>query len=120
MAEDSLETVARALLSIGAQELARTMQERAKQSTLVIYFQLGERLVEAGRNVSDGLWVNVSQPRPSSPAHANWRSIFNLTVPEFDSFDDSKKMEWLLSVPRDEAYLNFLLSHIDQLRYLST
>lgn len=115
MDQDSLEIVASALLRIGAKELARTVQQRSKQSTPVMYFQFRDRLVEAGRNITDGLWVNISQTRPASPADAQWLSIFEYTVPGFHDFDDARRMEWLLSVPEEDEYVKFIVSNIERL-----
>jgi hypothetical protein len=113
MLDNSFETnIIITLKSIGARELARTIQRRASQKTSIVYFQLNNRLIEVGRNITDGLWVNVSEKYDAIPESAKWHSIFELTVPNFNKFDDTQKLDWLLSVPTGEQYMGFLQEHI--------
>lgn len=67
-------------------------------------------------SIRDGLSCFVSDnAEVSAPEGADYVSLFSRRVSGFDVFSTEQKVSWVLSVPKDDRYIGFLMEHIARL-----
>jgi hypothetical protein len=110
-----LDRIMPALAGIGAVPIGRREEQMGGQTVYAIYLEWRGRLIRAAWSIVDSLSVELSTEPATDPDAASWRSLFAHTVPGFERFDDAQKLDWIIAVPKDEAFPPFVAEHIRRL-----
>ena len=104
------------LQGMGASLKRKDVESYQGETVKCEYFEWKNRYIKVSQSILLGIGFEVSEPGAAfEPKKIKWQSIFSLTVPGFNEFDDEQKLQWIISVPGGDDYMRFLKPHIQKL-----